>query len=138
LSAQWSGDGDEETTMTTCNHPANAKHTDALLMTCPDCGAECSGSQVGDDRLCYDDACPLHVLAGKHLLAGRRPVNDYQTGAELDGDASETLAARSAEAGDTGAVPAYRDEDGVWQYVRPDEVEQARRQGRDVRTVWVQ
>lgn len=64
-------------------------------------------------------------------------VMDYQTGAELDGDASDTLAERSAEAGDTGAVAAYRDDEGMWQYVREDEVESARRRGRDVRTVWV-
>lgn len=32
-------------------------------------------------------------------------VMDYQTGAKLDGEASEALAERSAEAGDTGASP---------------------------------
>ncbi len=64
-------------------------------------------------------------------------VMDYQTGAKLDGEASEELAERSAEAGDTGAVAAYRDNDGVWQYVREYEVESSRRRGHDVRTVWV-
>ena len=65
-------------------------------------------------------------------------VNDYQTGTALDGEASETLAERSAEACDTGAVAAYRDDDGVWQYVREDEMASARRRGREVRTVWVE
>jgi hypothetical protein len=54
-------------TMTTCQHPAAQIHSNALLMTCPDCGAECSGDQVGDDALCYDQACPLHVMAGEIL-----------------------------------------------------------------------
>lgn len=51
--------------MTTCSHPADKASTTTLLMACPDCGAECSGDQVGDDDLCYDQACPLHVMAGE-------------------------------------------------------------------------
>lgn len=48
-----------------CGHPSdNAECTD-LLMVCRDCGAECSGTDVGDDALCYDEACPLHVFAGE-------------------------------------------------------------------------
>jgi hypothetical protein len=50
--------------MKACEHPADKAQTDTLLMTCPDCGAECSGTQIGADRLCYDQHCPLHVMAG--------------------------------------------------------------------------
>jgi hypothetical protein len=47
-----------------CQHPADAMSTDALLTECPDCGAQCSGTSIGDDQLCYDDECPLHARAG--------------------------------------------------------------------------
>lgn len=52
-------------TTTTCTHPADKARAETLLMTCPDCGAECSGTRIGDDQLCYDQACPLHVMAGE-------------------------------------------------------------------------
>ena len=47
-----------------CHHPADSRQAPTLLLTCPDCGAECSRTQVGEDQLCYDQSCPLHVLAG--------------------------------------------------------------------------
>lgn len=47
-----------------CQHPRdNADRTDLLLL-CPDCGARCTETEIGDDQLCYDDSCPLHVFAG--------------------------------------------------------------------------
>lgn len=53
---------------TRCNHPADNATNETLLMECPDCGAECSGTQVSDDprydQLCYDERCPLHATAG--------------------------------------------------------------------------
>lgn len=49
---------------TGCQHPADKDSTEALLHRCPDCGAECSETSIGDDDLCYDEACPLHALAG--------------------------------------------------------------------------
>lgn len=44
-------------------------------------------------------------------------VYNYITGMELDGTPSLELIEASESAGDTGAVGAYRDENGVWQYV---------------------
>lgn len=56
------------TTQTGCQHPAdNATRTD-ILMQCPDCRARCSAESIGDDGLCYDAACPLHVLAGPAIV----------------------------------------------------------------------
>lgn len=49
---------------TTCDHPADNVLTSTILMECPDCGAKCSGTSIGDDRLCYDAGCPLHVGQG--------------------------------------------------------------------------
>lgn len=49
-------------------------------------------------------------------------VRSYETGALLKGEASERLVQESASV-DTGAVPAYLDQEGVWQYVRPSEIE---------------
>lgn len=48
-------------------------------------------------------------------------VMDYDTGNSLDGEASAELIAASLAEGETGAVPAYRDAQGVWQYVAPFE-----------------
>lgn len=50
-----------------CQHPADMNSGATLLHECPDCGAECSRTDIGDDLLCYDEACPLHVLAGPGL-----------------------------------------------------------------------
>lgn len=67
-----------------------------------------------------------------------KAVHNYDTGSELDGAPSAELVSASESVADTGAVPAYRDEHGVWQYVRPDEVEHCRRNLRlDVITVYV-
>lgn len=65
-------------------------------------------------------------------------VMDYGSGAPLEGEPSVELALRSAAAGDSGAVAAYRDADGVWQYVADSQVGHARTHlGHDVVTVWV-
>ncbi len=64
---------------------------------------------------------------------------DYDTSALLEGECSAELARQSAEAAPTGAVPAYRDSDGVWQYVEPSQVEHYERNlGESVRTVYVE
>lgn len=66
-------------------------------------------------------------------------VMDYDSGDTLDGDVSDELRDESAAADPTGAVPAYRDDAGTWQYVAPSQVEHARRNlCQDVRTVWVE
>ena len=51
--------------MTTCTHPADKASTEGLLLTCPDCDAECSEYSIGDDGLCYDLECPLHAREGE-------------------------------------------------------------------------
>lgn len=54
--------------MTTCHHQMTMERETrlgALCSCCERCGAECSGVAVGDDGLCYDPACPLHVRAGE-------------------------------------------------------------------------
>jgi hypothetical protein len=55
-----------ETQIRACWHPADAAslNNQTLLLACPDCGAKCSRTSIGDDMLCHDGACPLHVLAG--------------------------------------------------------------------------
>lgn len=70
-------------------------------------------------------------------------VFDYVSGEALEGAASDALTEASAEAAATGsgagAVAAYMDGSGVWQYVREDEQSFHREiHGRDVRTVWVE
>lgn len=67
-----------------------------------------------------------------------RYVLDYDTVNVLEGVPSDELVAASDAAGDTGAVPAYRDVDGVWQYVAPSMRDQYRRMGHDVITVYVE
>ena len=47
-----------------CQHPADKASSETLLLRCPDCGAQCSETDIGEDQLCYDGACPLHALAG--------------------------------------------------------------------------
>ena len=59
-------------------------------------------------------------------------VVDYQTGAPIDGDASEALEAASEAAAPTGAVRAERDARGVWQPVAPAD------SGPAARTVYVE
>lgn len=67
-----------------------------------------------------------------------RTVRSYDTGVRLVGTPSDELAARSAEV-DTGAVAAYRDDAGVWQYVPDAQVDHYRRNLRcDVVTVYVE
>ena len=51
-------------------------------------------------------------------------VMNYDTSEELDGKPSRELIEESeADVSGTGAVPAYRDEAGVWQYVPPSFVD---------------
>lgn len=61
---------------------------------------------------------------------------DSNTGRAL-GAASEALVAASEAAGDTGAVGAYRDREGVWQPLAEHECDEYRRDGYEVRTVYV-
>lgn len=66
-------------------------------------------------------------------------VMDYETGRAMAGRASDELVAASAEAEPTGAVPAYRDERGEWQYVQPSMVDQMTcTQGASIVTVYVE
>lgn len=71
--------------------------------------------------------------------AASTKVMSYETGEELSGTPSDLLVRESARAGDTGAVAAYRDADGVWQYVPEHEADHyARQLGKDVVTVYVE
>lgn len=95
------------------------------------------------------DALKAHVLDyyGVYVDGGlgashspsraRVHVYSYDTGRALPGRPSVLLVRESFNSLD-GAVPAYRDEKGVWQYVRPDEVEHYQRNLRlDVSIVYV-
>jgi len=64
---------------TGCQHPADKASTATLLRTCPDCGAECSGTSIGDDDLCYDERCPLHVMAGPPIVEYSVNARDSET-----------------------------------------------------------
>lgn len=48
-----------------------------------------------------------------------KSVMDYETADPLPGELSAELVAESHEAAPTGAVLAYLDDEGVWQYVMP-------------------
>jgi len=64
-------------------------------------------------------------------------VISYADAVELVGVPSDELLAASA-AEESGAVPAYLDGEGVWQYVAPSQEDFVRRHdGRDVITVYV-
>lgn len=72
-------------------------------------------------------------------MARKYRVSDYQSGDSLPGKPSSDLVEASLSEGPTGAVSAYRDESGVWQYVEHSEVEHYRRNLREkVRTVFVE
>ncbi len=63
----------------------------------------------------------------------------YDTADMLDGDASDELIRESMAAAPTGAVPAYLDENDVWQYVPPSlETHYVSNLGCDVITVYVE
>lgn len=53
-------------------------------------------------------------------------VCSYDSGSRLEGSASERLIEESLAAEPTGSVPAYRDSDGVWQYVPESQVDHYR------------
>lgn len=75
--------------------------------------------------------------SGLGARAAAPRVMNYMTGDRLPGRPSSELVRESAKI-DTGAVPAYRDERDVWQYVAPSERDFYRRHhGIDVITVWV-
>jgi len=63
-------------------------------------------------------------------------VISYADAVELVGVPSDELLAASA-AEESGAVPAYLDGEGVWQYVAPSQEDFVRRHERDVITVYV-
>lgn len=66
-------------------------------------------------------------------------VYSYDSSSRLQGSASAELVRESEAEAPTGAVPAYRDERGVWQYVAPSQVDHYRRNlQQDVRTVYVE
>lgn len=65
-------------------------------------------------------------------------VRSLDDASALDGTASDLLVQMSVESAPTGAVPAYRDEQNVWQYVAPSQVDFFRKQRSvDVITVYV-
>jgi len=64
-------------------------------------------------------------------------VRDYNTSDALDGEPSDELIAESEIVTDTGTVPAYLDDSGVWQYVAPCDVDRMRSRGETVITVYV-
>ncbi len=72
----------------------------------------------------------------------KRTVCDYKSGDRLKGAASEELVEASDEETQrtgTGAVLAYRDDDGIWQHVPCDQEDFYRRtRGEDVVTVYVE
>lgn len=63
-------------------------------------------------------------------------VSDYETAETLSGWCSRELAEASRDAAPTGAVLAWR-MGGVWLHVPASEADSYRRQGLDVRTVYV-
>jgi len=66
-------------------------------------------------------------------------VLSYQTGDNLVGVPSPELVRESEdERTGTGAVPAYCDEHGVWQYVLPCDEDAFVRAGHDVISVWTE
>lgn len=79
-----------------CQHPETLIPKDTLELRCNVCGAECSQSHIGDDNLCYDEACPLHALAGParnaafaigdRVEGGEPGTEDYDTGRVVDID----------------------------------------------------
>ena len=64
-------------------------------------------------------------------------VRNFTTGEILSGNASAELVRESEAAAPTGAVMAYRDEAGVWQYVAERDASFYRSQGHDVIVVYV-
>lgn len=75
-------------------------------------------------------------MSGRQEIRAAKVVS-YDDARRLDGTASDNLIEASA-AEPTGAVPAYRDADGVWQYVPPSQVEFMGQRGEDVITVYVE
>lgn len=110
--------------------------------------AEVAGERVGvslagDDEAVRDLSdievgAEVEVGTETMRVSGAR-VASYETSERLQGRPSAELIEASEAEGSSGAVPAYRDADGVWQYVRPDEVEHYERQlGETVVTVYTE
>jgi hypothetical protein len=60
-------------------------------------------------------------------MATSYSVSNYQSGSTLIGKPSAELVKESLAVGATGAVPAYADANGVWQYVSPSDVARVKR-----------
>lgn len=43
-----------------CDGSAHTQGGETLPLECKKCGAKCSGKEVDDDNLCYDEKCALH------------------------------------------------------------------------------
>jgi hypothetical protein len=69
----------------------------------------------------------------------RASVIDYNTAEEVGQMASRELVIESllVERTGTGAVVAFKDETGVWQFCPPERAEQYKRWGFEVRTVYI-
>ena len=65
-------------------------------------------------------------------------VYAYQGGEQLDGYPSEELATMSAQAVPMGAVKAYRDAGGEWQWVDASDVSRPMHAHHDILTVYVE
>lgn len=95
-----------KTDETNCQHPADQGIT--LLMTCPDCGAKCSGTQVGDDDLCYDERCPLHAMEGELPIAAEDAAPDcWLCGALLGADERKVCGACQRSRGSLSVAEAH-------------------------------
>ena len=103
-------------------------------------------ASVYDRSTACTESCPgegtcEHVLYSISAaeVAADASVVDYDTSDRVEGDCSVSLYQASQAAAPTGAVAAYRDAAGVWQYLREDEVEHYRRSLREtVVTVYVE
>lgn len=65
-------------------------------------------------------------------------VTQYKTGERLAGTPSDELVEQSLAASPTGAVNAYCDGSGVWQYVAQHDIGAPRFAGLEILTVYVE
>jgi len=105
-------------------------------------GDDCTVAWSSSDRTTQPIATVLAAMAAADAedaeYVSAHTVRDYNTSVDLVGEPSPELVAESEAVTDTGAVPAYRDEDGVWQYVAPCDVTHYRHhRGETVITVYV-
>lgn len=97
--------------MKMCQHPADRRSRDMLLLRCPDCGAECSETQIGDDQLCYDEHCPLHVMASPAAQLGR--LGGRATAAAMTPEQRSERASAAAKRRWSDATPEQRAAQGA-------------------------